>query len=195
MFDSMLRRLLVPVAGLLLFGASGAAAVTITVTEAHISGDFSTINVSSDIADFTDTGDIASQFAILGLQNAANGEEAISFALLTGYPSTGQSTPDHPVPPPPGVGGRIITIVSAIVDHTLDTFTLQGVLQGDWTVTQASDFTVIVGLQTINNGEEAITFSDNVTISAPSAVGVVALALFVLTTAGTGGARRQNISS
>lgn len=193
MFSTQFRSILAATF-MVMLGHAGVSAATITVTEAHISGGFSTIDISSDITGFADTGDIANQFAILGLQNATNGEEAISFSLLTGYPSTGQSTPDHPIPPPPGGSSRTITIISAIVDHTLDTFTLHGVLQGDWTVTLASDFTVIVGLQNSNNGEEAITFANNVTINAPSTFGIAGLALFVATTGFTGRRRRRNIS-
>ena len=192
MLDSMLRRLRIATAVLHTIGASSFSAATITVTEAQISGDFSAINVSSDITGFANTGDIANHFAILGLQNFANQEEAIGFASLTGYPSTGQSTPDHPIPPPPAPGTRTISIISAIVDHTLDRFTVTGILQGDWNVTQASDYTVILGLQNNNNGEESITFANSVTISAPSTFGVAGLALLVLATAGTGGIRRQN---
>lgn len=193
MLDSMLRNLAVVVTGLII-GASSVSAATITVTEAHISGDFSTISVSSDITGFTDTGDIANQFAILGLQNFGNQEEAIAFAALTGYPSTGQSTPDHPIPPPPP-SSRTISIVSAIVDHVLNQFTVTGVLLGDWNVTQASDYTVILGFQNNNNGEESIAFANDVTISAPSNFGVASLALFLLTTAGIGAVRRRYIPS
>ena len=194
MLNAMLTKLVAVVTGLII-GTSSVSAATITITEAHISGDFSTINVSSNITGFADTGDIANQFAILGLQNSANLEEAIAFAELTGYPSTGQSTPDHPVPSPPPPGTRTISIVSAIVDHVLNQFTVTGVLLGDWNVTQASDYTVILGLQNNNNGEESITFANSVTISAPSRFGVASLALFLLTTAGIGAVRRHSIPS
>jgi hypothetical protein len=189
------RTLLVALVSAIFLHSGAAFGAAITVTQAHISNDFSTFYVESNISGFTDTGDISNQFAILGLQNAANQEEAISFALLTGYPSTGQSTPDHPIPPPPvGPGARIITITSAIVDHVLNQFSVTGILQGDWNATQAADYTVILGLQNNNNGDEAITFANNVTIPAPPAIGILAVGFMVLISTGRRSYRRKRAS-
>ncbi|NKB21615.1 MAG: hypothetical protein GKS01_14070 [Alphaproteobacteria bacterium] len=152
------------------------AAMTITVTNAYISGDFSTFSVTSDISGFTNSGDISHFTAIAGLQNLANQEEAIGFALATSFPSAGQSIPDH-VPSPPPPGGRTINPVSVIVDLTLNTFSVTGVLQGDWNFTAATDYTFILGLQNSANQEEGIVFSNDVQVSAPTTLGPFAMAL------------------
>lgn len=153
-----------------------------TVDQMNISGDFTNYSVSGTLSGFTDSGDMGHFFAILGLQNSANGEEAITFNILTGFPSTGQSIPDHAVPPYlPGDPDRRIHLTSAIVDLTLNAFTFSGVLDGSWTPTLPTDYTVIVGLQNNFNGEEAITFSPNVTIPEPAPVASFGLALIALT--------------
>lgn len=175
-----LKRLIISSLCCVLLGSASVSAATITVTSANISSGFGTFSVTSDISGFANTGDIAHYIGIIGLQNAANGEEAINFAPATGFPSTGQSTPDHSIPPGPASGERTIDAVSVIVDFVLNTFSATGVLQGDWNFTTAPDYTIILGLQNNNNGEEAITFTDGVTVSAPSALGPFSMALVFL---------------
>ena len=176
-----LKRLIFSCLCCVLLSSVTVSAATITVTGAHISPDFSTFSATSDISGFVNTGDIAHFTAIVGLQSLLNGEEAITFAPITSFPSAGQSIPDHSVPPfPPGSSGRTINIVSAILDFTLNTFSVAGVLQGQWTSSVGSDYTIIVGLQNSDNGEEAITFAEGVEVSAPSTLGAFAMALVVL---------------
>ena len=190
-----MRNMLLGAAGIVLLGSGTALGMTIIVNEATVSGDFSTIFTQGDISGFTDSGDISHFTAILALQNSANSEEAIAFAPITGFPSAGQSTPDHPVVPfPAGSAGRTIDITSAVVDLVNNTYSIAGILQGDWTVTLPSDYNIIIGFQNSANQEEGIAFS-GITISEPAPVALFGLALIVFASAGLRARRHADLAN